>query len=129
MKETRIKWHGSGVFRKFESHFKEEKTKSSVTFLGQKKPLVPPLFPQSNSNKSYLVRRVVEVVFDELVELDLAEVGLEGGGGPELLQVHQDEVDVEAGFPIWKKKHFIFFAWFPESLPHRLFVALASFRF
>ncbi len=94
-------------FPKFESYSKEAKSSLLQSlFWGKKKPLVPPLFPQSNSNKSYLVRRVVEVVFDELVELDLAEVGLEGGGGPELLQVHQDEVDVEAGFAIWKKKHF-----------------------
>ncbi len=43
---------------------------------------------------------MVEVVLDELVESDLAEVGLVGGGRPQLLQVHEDQVRVVAGLAV-----------------------------
>ena len=44
-----------------------------------------------------LCRRVVDVSLDQRAEFLLGEVGLEGGRSTKLRQVHEDEVDVEAG--------------------------------
>ena len=43
---------------------------------------------------------VEEVLLHELVEPDLGEVGAVGGGGAELVEVHEDEVGVETGLAL-----------------------------